>query len=148
MLNYPKYDLRCYTFISYAMIFFDNSLNLEGLNTSFVALVPKVNNPVRVNDFIPISLLNIAIKMITKLLANSLQPLIQILIHKNQYWFIKNRSIQDCLAWTYEYIHQCRRSRKEVVILKLYFAKAFDTIEHDAIIAMHKYLGFPDKWII
>jgi len=69
------------------------------------------------------------------------------LIHRNQYGFIKHRSIQDCLAWTYEYIHQCQQLKKEAVVLKLDFAKAFDTIEHSAILAMHRQLGFPDKWI-
>jgi hypothetical protein len=127
--------------------FFDNQLSLEGLNTSYVTLIPKVNNSVRVTDFMPISLINIAIKMVDKLLANRHQPKIQQLIHKNQYGFIKSRSIQDCLAWTYEYIHQYHHSKKEAVVLKLDFAKAFDTIEHNAIIAMHRSLGFPEQWI-
>jgi hypothetical protein len=126
--------------------FFNNQLSLEGLNNSYVTLIPKVNNPVRVSDFRPISLINIAIKMISKLLANRHQPKIQQLIHKNRYRFITSRSIQDCLAWTYEYIHQCHHSKKEVV-LKLDFAKAFDTIEHNVIIAMHQSLGFPEKCI-
>jgi hypothetical protein len=29
----------------------------------------------------------------------------------------------------------------------LEFAKAFDTIEHNAILVMHRQLRFPDKWI-
>jgi hypothetical protein len=37
--------------------------------------------------------------------------------------------------------------KKEVVILKLDFAKAFNSIEHNAILEMHKHLGFPVKWI-
>lgn len=34
------------------------------------------------------------------------------------------------------------------MILKLDFAKAFNTIEHDAIMAMHMHLGFHDRWIL
>jgi hypothetical protein len=127
--------------------FFEGSINLEGFNTSFITLIPKVSSPATINDFRPISLLSIAIKLITKMLANRLQPKIPSLINRNQYGFIKNRSIQDCLAWTYEYIHQCHQSKKEVVILKLDFAKAFDTIEHNVILEMHKHLSFPERWI-
>jgi hypothetical protein len=128
--------------------FFDCSVSLEGLNTSFIIMIPKVSNPVTISDYRPISLLNIAIKLITKLLANRLQPKMTSLIHRNQYGFIKHRSIQDCLAWTYEYIYQCQQSKKEAVVLKLDFPKAFDTIiEHNVILAMHRQLGFPDKWI-
>lgn len=36
---------------------------------------------------------------------------------------------------------------KEIVIVKLDFAKAFDIVEHLAILAMLARLGFPSKWI-
>jgi hypothetical protein len=59
----------------------------------------------------------------------------------------KTRTIQDCLGWAFEYIHQCQQCKKEIVIIKLDFTKAFDMIEHSAITQMMHQLGFNDKWI-
>jgi len=50
------------------------------------------------------------------------------------------------LAWSFEYIHQCHQSKQEIIIVKLDFAKAFDTVEHSAILGMLQALGFSDKW--
>ena len=68
------------------------------------------------------------------------------LIHQNQYGFIKFRTIQDCLAWAFEYLHICKTSRKDLVIIKLDFEKAFNKIEHQAIVDNLKHKGFGDIW--
>jgi hypothetical protein len=56
----------------------------------------------------PISLLNLSAELLTKILANRPQKVITKLIHKNQYVLINNRSIQDRLAWSFEYLFLCK----------------------------------------
>lgn len=75
------------------------------MHGSHITLLPKKSPPLTVSDYRPIYLLNMSIKLVTKILANRLQKVITNLIHKNQYGFIKRRTIQDCLAWAFENIY-------------------------------------------
>jgi len=104
-------------------------------------------SPSIVNDYRSITLLNCCLKIITKLLANRLQKVILKIIHRKQYCFIHGRSIHDCLAWRFRYIHQCQASKQKIVLLKLDFAKAFYTIEREPMINIMKHMRFNDKWL-
>jgi hypothetical protein len=91
-----------YDFYRLCQEFWEGTVNLQSINDSFITLIPKVLSPESPNDFRPISLLNICLKLLTKLLANRLQERILDLVHINQYGFLKSRTIQDCVGWAYE----------------------------------------------
>jgi hypothetical protein len=52
--------------------FFENQSSLEGINNSYIVLIPKKNNPETVYDFRPNSLMNLAPKFVTMILADRL----------------------------------------------------------------------------
>jgi hypothetical protein len=93
--------------------FYEGSICMDSINDSYVTLIPKHSSPASVGDYRPISLLNTSVKVLTKLLANRLQLVITKLVHQNQYGFLKARTIQDCLAWDFEYISLCHKSGKK-----------------------------------
>jgi hypothetical protein len=48
----------------------------RSLNSTLLALIPKVNKPVTFGDFKPISLCNIVYKVISKIIANQIKPIL------------------------------------------------------------------------
>jgi hypothetical protein len=51
-----------------------------------------------------------------------------------KYGFIKSRMIQDCLAWSFEYLHHCKAAPNGAIVFKLDCKKALDLIEHSTIL--------------
>jgi hypothetical protein len=84
-------------FYRFCECFYNGNINLSCINGSLIVLIPKCDNPLSPNDFRLISLLNLSLKLLTKILANRLQQVILFVVHQNQYGFIRGRNIK--IAW-------------------------------------------------
>lgn len=60
--------------------FHENGTLSKGINSSFIALVPKITNLIHLSDFRLISLINTSMKIILKILANRIKLLLPKLI--------------------------------------------------------------------
>lgn len=69
--------------------------SIEDINTTSVALIPKVKTQTKISDFRPISLCNVLYKIASKSVANRLKPLLQDIISENQSAFVPKRLITD-----------------------------------------------------
>lgn len=68
------------TLVSLCNDFYEGRTNLEHLNWIHISLIAKCNSPERVFDFRPISLINSSCKIISKILANRLDEVINSLV--------------------------------------------------------------------
>lgn len=78
------------------------------LNRTSISSIPKTLNPERLDQFRPISLCNFIYKIISKILANRLKPILPDLISIEQFTFVSGRQIQDNILVVQEVLHQLR----------------------------------------
>jgi hypothetical protein len=70
--------------------FHRNGKLAKGINATFIVLIPKVDNPQRLNDFRPISLVGSLYKILAKVLANRLRLVLGSVVAETQSAFVKN----------------------------------------------------------
>lgn len=118
----------------------------KGCNNTFIALIPKIENPNEFKDFRPISMVGCIYRIISKLLARRLQRVIHSLISPHQTSFIKGRQILDGALIAGELIDSCKRRKTSAAILKLDFHKAFDNVSWDFLDWALGQMHFPIQW--
>lgn len=138
--------VKSYIFTS-VVRFFREGLLPPGLNSSFIALVPKIEGACKVTDFRPISLLNSCMKLITKILALRLGRVMHNLVSSTQSGFIKGRQSGDSILIASEVIQSLKAKSTRGLVLKLDFEKAFDTISWDFWFSLLKKFNFDDRWV-
>lgn len=75
-------------FVNMVKFFYDNSHGISSFNQVAITLIPKKEAPVRISDYRPISVINTVVKIITKVMANRLQPHLKQLVGINQTAFV------------------------------------------------------------
>ena len=91
------------------------------INSTFLVLIPKVDHPEEVKDLRPIGLCNVILKLITKIIANRLKPLMQSIISPTQCSFVPGRHSSDNIIIAQEAMHSMRlkKGNKEMMAIKI-----------------------------
>lgn len=75
------------------------------VNETLLCIIPKTDHPERMNQFRPISLCNVVVKTITKIMVGRLQPFLAELVSPTQNVFIPGIGCHDNIIVVQEAIH-------------------------------------------
>ncbi|XP_075665470.1 uncharacterized protein LOC142635149 [Castanea sativa] len=110
----------------------NTSTLLKSIDHTFITLIPKVCNLENVSEFRPIGLCNVPYKIISKVIANRLKPLLNSIISEAQSAFTADRLITDNILIAFGSLHymktQCS-GKEGFMALKLDMSKAYDRVE-------------------
>uniref|UniRef100_A0A8I6WPA9 Reverse transcriptase domain-containing protein n=1 Tax=Hordeum vulgare subsp. vulgare TaxID=112509 RepID=A0A8I6WPA9_HORVV len=111
-----------------------------------VALLPKKESAMKVQDFRPISLIHLVSKIIAKVLATRLRGVISSIISPAQSGFLSSKSTQDSFLYAQNAVRSLHRKKRPALMFKLDIAKAFDNVSWEYLLELQQHLGFPSRW--
>ncbi|GJW22502.1 RNA-directed DNA polymerase, eukaryota [Tanacetum coccineum] len=118
----------------------------DGSNSSFIALIPKIPDANMVKDFRPISLIGSLYKIIAKILANRLVNDLGDIVNEIQSAFVADKQILNVPFILNELFQWCKSKKKQSLIFKVDFEKAYDSVRWDFLDDILKKFGFGDRW--
>ena len=118
----------------------------KGCNSSFIALIPKIQDAKLVKDFRPISLIGSVYIIIAKILVNRLSFVISDLNSEVQSAFVANRQILGGPFILNELLSWCKSKKTKAMIFKVDFEKAFDSVRWHFLDDVLMSFEFGVKW--
>lgn len=128
--------------------FHSNNIPTE-INRTLIVLIPKVDQPINIRMYRPISLCPIIYKTITKIVANRLKAILSNLIGPTQTSFVPGRHITENIVVAQEIIHSMRRKKgkRGQMLIKVDLEKAYDRLSRDFIHETLREAGIPSELI-
>lgn len=126
--------------------YFEQYENLEyGCNSSFITLVTKIKDPLKLCDFRPINLIGCVYKIISKLLATRLKGVIGHNIGEVRSTFIEGRNILDGPLVIKEICTWAKKFKKKILLFQVDFDKAFDSRNWEYLVSILEKIGYGEK---
>jgi hypothetical protein len=132
--------------VHFVEILNDNEKNLsDTFNKINIKLIPKNNKKTKsINDLRPISLTNYEYRIFTKVLANRLHKISNILIGEHQTCGILGRRMNDNIILLRDLIEDAKRKKKKLNVISVDQKKAFDSISHNYLFGLLENLNMGD----
>ena len=115
-----------------------------------ISLLYKKNDPLSLDNYRPITLLNVDTKLMAYALAQRLKMVLSKIIHSDQNGYIKNRYIGFNIRQIQDIIDYSEKFNIDGVLLFIDFSKAFDSLEWPFMYESLLKFGIPHsflKWV-
>lgn len=129
---------------------YDKKLLSFSQRSSVLSLTFKKDDPLSLDNYRPISLLNVDLKILSYVLSQRLKKVLPDIINEDQTGYIKNRFIGFNLRQIQDVIDYAEEYNIEGAIIFVDFTKAFDSIEWDFMFSTLKHFEFNEsffRWV-
>ena len=126
--------------------FFENKMEISRLNYATITLIPKLKEANKIQQYRLICLLNVVFKIFSKTLMLRVEAVVERIINKGQTAFLKGRNIMEGIMSLHEIIHDTKAKKKDGLVLKLDFEKAYDKVYWDFLFRTLEMRGFAKTW--
>jgi endonuclease/exonuclease/phosphatase family metal-dependent hydrolase len=124
----------------------EGALPPAGYNYGLLFLIPKTGS-LRAKHTRPISVTNADNRIIAQAVVNAVTPALYATLDWAQKGFISLRVFEDHIRKLNEDFYSAVEDKSDFYVLFMDTAKAFDSVDHDFIIASLRHLGLP-RWFI
>ncbi|KAF5753621.1 putative RNA-directed DNA polymerase [Helianthus annuus] len=133
-------------FLSIMHNFADGGVISRGVGSSFITLIPKVNDPVNLGEYRPITLIGVISKVLSKILANRIKVVMGKITHETQSAFLSGRYILDGPLIISEIFSWAKKQGKKFFFFKIDFEKAYDNVNWEFLLSVMRQMNFLDRW--
>jgi hypothetical protein len=109
--------------------FYEERLPLFSLNFEVITLLPKIQEAKQIQQYRPICVLNASFKIFMKVGANRLKRVADTVVSPFQTAFMSDRNIMEGVIILHETIHKLHTRKRDGVIFKIDFEKAYDKVK-------------------
>ncbi|KAI9199991.1 hypothetical protein LWI28_001193 [Acer negundo] len=128
--------------------FFITGVIFPSLNSNFIILLPKLRDSISGDQFRPIVLSNFLFKISSKILANRLARVAARIISPQQFNFIRDRHIEDCIALASDCVNVLQKKcNGGNLAMKIDIQKAFNTLDWSFLCRVLKAFGFSSVFV-
>jgi len=151
MVSVKTSSKRCGKTIKDDLLEIANQMYIDGMISDnkkhvLIICVPKKLRPTRPEDFRHLTLLNVDLKLMTRILANRLSSWLTSILHPSQHCGMYGLSILEAIATVREAIAYTEYTRTPMRILSIDFKEAFDNIVHDYLFQLLESYGFSKQF--
>jgi len=112
---------------------------------SVVRLIQKKGKcPRNISNWRPISLMNVDIKILTKIIANRIEKALPEMLDQSQLAYVKGKNINEGIRTIDYTIDFCERTKSKGALVAIDFRKAFDSVSHEYLLNLMAKIGFPE----
>jgi hypothetical protein len=114
----------------------------ETFKMGLIKIIPKKGNAHKIGDWRPITLLCCGYKIVSGVVAKRLEKHLMKIIGRAQKGFLKEKNINTCTLNIMNCISQSWKNFEPMGVLCVDFSKAFDSVEHAAVLKIMEFFNF------